>query len=170
MIRYSPFIASVVLLVWSAARMSVLWTIAAYVVAGLFWLAHERQKHILDQAWVATTLKPLFVVALWPVNAGCVAILKIKSLTSAERYLVYWGGLRDGTGQQAHFRTWRQALSFARQKARERALTAARPESVFPGDHVGIIDYGRLRPDRMFGGLRHASFVVEDSGAIQRIV
>jgi len=165
MIRYSPFIASLVLLVWSAARMSVLWTIAAYVVAGLFWVAQERQKDLLDQAWVGTTTNPLLVVALWPVNAGFVAILRIKSLTSAERYLVYYGGL--STGQQAHFRTWRQALSFARQKARERALTAARPESVPLLDHVVIVDRGRLRR-RWLGDLGHASFVVEDSGAIRR--
>lgn len=168
MLRYWIFIACLLLLVGSAARMSAVWTILAYVLAGVFWVAHDRQKDIMESS-VASHLNPLLAVAMWPVIAGSAARERIRALTSPERYLVYYGGL--GTDQRAHFPTWGKAVSFARQKALERASTASETASALH-HHVIIIDYGRLRPSgsRICTGLQHAQFEVQESGVICRII
>lgn len=121
MLRFWIFIVCLLWLVWSAAQMDVLWTIAAYVLAGAFWVAHERQKTPAVRI-VVSMMNPLRAVALWPVYAGTSTMKRIKSLTSAERYAVNCG--HPSTNQGGYFRTWGEALSFARQKAAERASTA----------------------------------------------
>lgn len=168
-LRYWIFVACLLWLAWSAAQLNVLWTILAYVLAGVFWVAHDRQKDIMDQSSAATHLKPLLAVAIWPVIAGNAARERIRALTSPERYLVYYGDL--STNQEAHFPTWGKAVSFARQKAVEQASTASETASPLH-HHVIIIDYGRLRPSRgvLLKGLQHAQFEVQESGEVRRII
>jgi hypothetical protein len=168
MLRFWMFIVCLLWLAWSAAQMNVLWTVATYVLTGVFCVAHERQKPSLEQI-AMSHLYPLRAVVLWPVLAYFAAVERIRSLKSAERYVVSWGDW--SAGQEARFRTWGEALSFACQKAKER-VSAARESASLPDHAVIILDYGRLRASKsqLVRGLTHAQYMVEESGAIRRIM